>query len=1113
MYKLNRGISKAESPSARYRSRFPVILLLLLLGCYQVLTAQTIREKRVTIRYNYESLSNCLKQLQAKSGVSISFNENDVAKYTINDLNFQETSVEQIITKLLQNTSLQFREVNNGLVIFSRTSSVVKTQQTKKIKGAVTGEDGSPIAGASVQIKGSFKGVYTSNNGQFEISVPEGKGMLHISSAGYEGKDVPALDTLLSVILKKDNKQLESVVVVGYGQVNKKDVTGSVSSMKGDELNKMNSSNFDAMLTGRAAGVHVVKSSGAPGAVASIRIRGGTSAVGNNEPLYVIDGIPIELGDGFGNAAYQTDSRNKISPLASINSEDIESIDILKDASATAIYGSRGANGVVIVTTKRGKKGDKPNITFDVNSSADKFVKQYTMLNAEQYHNVVKSAYTTLPNTFIAYPNVPDANTNWVDEIIRTSFSNNVYLNINGGSPTGNTLYSFSGGLTKQEGPIRNTDFSRQNLKASLETTLFDKLRFGTNINFSLNENNGRSIGQYYLIARYRPDVPVYDPKGNYGASPDSVTSNPVARMRQPSRVKSQVVMTSFFGEVELIRGLLFRSTFSATSTKGTNEDYTPSTDVFEIRNKRKGSRTDYINSGSSRIFDNTLTYNQRFGDHSINAVAGASWSLTKSTFTNLNTTSFVDDEVLNDIGSANTMQTFTSGGAISGLASYFLRANYNYAGKYYVTFTGRADHSTKFSPVNRWGYFPSGALAWRISREDFMLGSKLFNDLKLRVSYGKTGSANFADFQYSTFFKSGNYYGGNNAVAVNTIPNPDIKWEGTYQLDAALDFNMLNNKLRGTLGYFRKVTHDLILDREIIRETGGRTQPANLGDFLNQGWEFQIGSDVVNNNKFAYLIDVNITRYRSKVLKLNSGSYLNMKEGQPIGHFTGWKVAGIFQSQAEIDALNAKAPGGKYQSDKTSPGDFKFVDVNGDGIINDADEGILGKSEPDLYGGWNNIFRYKNLEISALFNFSLGNRVDNSGYKSMVVFANNNNNYSDLILGAWTPNNPGAKLPRVVANDPNRNNRNSDYFIENASFFKLKNIQASYLLRNNLLRRVFVSGIRIYASVSNVFVFTKYKGLDPEVNTAPSNNFSQGIDSNVYPLTRTFTFGFTANF
>lgn len=1088
-------------------------LLLLLLFLAQLASAQSIREKRVTIRYNYESLSTCLKQLQAKSGVSISFNENDVAKYTINDLNFQETSVEQIITKLLQNTSLQFREVNNGLVIFSRTTSVSKAQNNKTIKGEVKGEDGIPVAGVSVQVKGSFRGVYTNNDGKFEISVPEGKNMLQISSTGFESKDVPALEDQLNIILKKDNKQLESVVVVGYGQVNKKDVTGSVSSMKGDELNKMNSSNFDAMLTGRAAGVHVVKSSGAPGAVASIRIRGGTSAIGTNEPLYVIDGIPIEMGDGFGNKAFQDDSRNKISPLASINSEDIESIDILKDASATAIYGSRGANGVVIVTTKKGKKGDKPNITFDVNSSIDRFVKEYDMLNAEEYHSVVSTAYAnngTAPINYIAYPNV---DTDWRKEAMRTAFSSNVYLNINGGSANGNTLYSFSGGLTRQDGPIKNTDFERQNLRASLETTLFDKLRFGTNINFSLNENNGRGTGQYYLITRYRPDVPVYDSKGNYGASPDSVTSNPVARMRQPNRLKSQVVLTSFFGEIELFKGLLYRSTFSATSTKGTSEAYTPSTDVFEIRNKRRGSRSDFINSGTARIWDNTLTYNQRFGDHAINAVAGSSHSLVKSEFTTLNSTSFLDDEVLNNVGAAGTMQTYSSGGSISGLASYFLRTNYNFAGKYYLTFTGRADHSTKFGPSNRWGYFPSGAVAWRISREDFMLGSKFINDLKLRVSYGRTGSANFADFQYSTFFGPGNFYAGNNAVAVNTIPNPDIRWETTNQLDAALDFNLYNNKLRGTVGYFRKVTHDLILERDIIRETGGRKQNANLGDFLNQGWELTVGSDLVNKKDFAYLVDINITRYRSKVLKLNEGSYLNMEVGQPIGYFEGYKVAGIFQSKEEIDALNAKSPTGTYQSAKTSPGDFRFVDVNGDGRISADDISVLGKSEPDFYGGWNNIFRYRNLEVSALFNFSIGNRLDNSGYRSMVLFSNNNNNYSRDILSAWTPENKNAELPRMVATDPNQNARASDYFIEDASYLKLKNIQVSYLLKNNLLRKLYLSSVRIYGSASNVFVFTKYKGLDPEVNTAPSNNFSQGIDNNVYPLTRTFTIGITANF
>lgn len=1081
----------------------------------QLVMAQSIREKQVTIRFNYESLSNCFKQLQAKSGVSISFNENDVAKYTINDLNFRETTVEQIVTRLLQNTNLQFREVNNGLVIFAKTSSVVREKPTRIIKGQVTGSaDGKTLSGVSVQVKGSFRGVLTDSEGQFEIKVPEDRSILQFSSAGFEHKDLLITGDELNVVLKVDNKQLESVVVIGYGQVNRKDVTGSVVSLKGDELNKVTSTNFDAMLTGRAAGVHVVKTSGAPGAVASIRIRGGTSAIGTNEPLYVIDGIPVEMGDGFGNAAFQDDSRNKLSPLFAINPEDIENIDILKDASATAIYGSRAANGVVIVTTKKGKKGEKPNITFDMNMSTDRFVKQYDVLNADQYHDVVKTAYANgnvaLPANFIAYPG---ANTNWVDLATRTGISSNAYLNINGGSANGNTLYSFSGGLTRQDGVIRHTDFDRQNLKASLETTLFEKLRFGTNINFSLTENNGKGTGQFYLISKYRPDVPLYDNKGNYGASPDSVTSNPIARISQLSKVKNQTVLTSFFGELELLKGLILRSSISATLNKGSNENYTPATDVFEIRNGRRGSRSDYTSSSTSRIFDNTITYNQRIREHALNLLGGASFTRTRSEFTTLSSVNFLDDQVLNNLGSAGSVQTYNSGGSISGLASYFLRTNYNYAGKYYVTFTGRADHSTKFGPANRWGYFPSGALAWRISRENFMTNVAFVNDLKLRVSYGKTGSANFSDFQYATFFKSGSYYFGNNAVAVNTIPNPDIRWETTYQLDVAADFNLFKNKLRGTIGYFEKTTKDMILERQIIRETGGRTQFANLGDFLNKGWELQIGSDVVNSKNFAYIVDVNITRYRSKVLKLNAGSYLSLKEGEPIGYFTGYKTNGIFQTQEEINALNAKSPTGTYQNNNTKPGDFRFVDVNGDGVVNTADLGVIGKAEPDFYGGWNNIVRYKSLELSAFFNFSIGNSLYNSGLRDLVLFNNNNSNYSTRILSYWRPDNTSAELPRVVVNDPNRNVRDSDFFIEKASFFKLKNLQVSYLIRNNLLRRAFLSSIRAYASMSNVFVITGYNGLDPEVNTAPSNNFSQGMDSNIYPLTRTITVGLTANF
>jgi hypothetical protein len=331
--------------------------------------------------------------------------------------------------------------------------------------------------------------------------------------------------------------------------------------------------------------------------------------------------------------------------------------------------------------------------------------------------------------------------------------------------------------------------------------------------------------------------------------------------------------------------------------------------------------------------------------------------------------------------------------------------------------------------------------------------------------------------------------------------------------LDIAVDFSVLKNKLYGSLGYFQKITRDMILNRQINLETGGTNQYANMGDFLNKGFEFQIGSEVVNKKDFGFTTDLNITRYRSKVLKLNNGSYLNLQEGQPIGYFTGYKVAGIFQNQSDIDVLNAKSPNGYYQSKNTKPGDFKFVDVNGDGFIGSNDNTVLGKAEPDFFGGWNNIVRYKNFELTAFFNFSVGNSLYNQAKRDLLFFTSITSNYSADLLNTWSTTNTAATLPRNVLNDPNNNRRDSDFFIEKASYFKLKNLQFSYLLRDNFLRKVYISNVKAYITVSNVFTLTKYSGLDPEVNAAPSNNFSQGIDNNIYPQTRTVTLGLNVNF
>ncbi len=1100
---------------SRSAGKLWIMTCLLLAGLSMQVRAQEYLDKRITIAFSYETIASCLEKLQVKSNINLSYNANEVKKYSINTMSFNETNITGILDALFKNTNLAYRIMPDGVAIFTKLQEQKPKAPDQVIKGLVTGgKDKQPIPGVSVLVKGTFKGATTGADGTFTLAVPADRHMLVFSAIGMTTKETTITGPQMNVVLEDDPKTLSGVVVVGYGTVKQKDLTGSVSSINPEEMNKLNAANFDVAMVGRAPGVQVVKSSGAPGAAASIRIRGGTSAVGTNEPLYVIDGIPVELGDGYGNMQYRNDFTSKISPLAALNPEDIERIDILKDASSAAIYGSRAANGVVLITTKRGKAGPKPNITAGYNTSFDNFTNTYDVLNAEQYHKVVTQAYqnagVAVPANLVAYPG---ANTDWVKTSTRTSNSQNLYLNINGGTNDGNTLYSFSGSITDQQGVIRHSDFKRYNLRTNLETTLFDKIRVGTNISYSVMDNNGGTQSQFYSILQYRPDVPVFDENGRFGASPDSVTSNPYTRTRYLSSIASQSLMTTFFGEVEILKGLRLRSSIAVNMNKGENENYTPSYDVFEVRNNRRGSRKDNTNSTFSRLFENTVTYLNSFGRHNLNLVGGMSYATLRSKFMSIESTGFQNDDVLNHLGGAAAITKYNSGGTNSGLQSYFLRTNYNWNGKYYATFTGRVDESSKFGPNYRWALFPSGALAWRVSEENFMRGVKWVQDVKLRTSYGKTGSANFRDFSYATMFGSGSFYYNNNGVYTTGIPNPDARWESTYQLDVAVDFNFFRNKLRGSVGYFSKFTRDQVLNRDVVRESGMTAQEFNLGDFSNKGWELQIGSDVITGKKFSWLTDLNFTRYRSKVVSLNGGSYPGLKLGEPMSFFEGYRVAGIFQEQAEIDALNGKSPNGFYQSAKTKPGDIKYVDVNGDGFIGTADLVRLGKAEPDFYGGWNNILRYNNLELTMFFNFSVGNYLDNVGRKNMLIFGTNTNNYGAEILNAWRPDNAASDIPRLVQGDPNNNKRASDYFIEDASFFRLKNIQLSYVLRNPFLNRVFINNIKMFASATNVFTITKYKGLDPEVNTAAAGTFTQGIDNNIYPQTRTITLGLNVNF
>lgn len=1019
---------------------------------------------------------------------------------------------------------------NFSITVTANNSIIIKEQkyealQNLTVTGKVVDVSGVPIPGVTVYISKSrpqseeinqdivIRAISTDFDGGFSLIADVGD-FLTTSSLGFgsQSQQVSADNTVYDFILVEKLSELEEVLLVGYGSTKKKDVTGSISRIDMEGLNDQVPVNFDNALVGRAPGVFVLPSNGTPGSSAAIRIRGTTSVVGNNEPLYIIDGVPVEIGFGESNASFQDNSFSQASPLSAINPQDIATIDILKDASATAIYGSRASNGVVIITTKTGKKSGETSVTFNVTTSVTSFLdNKRRTLTSSQFQDVVQQAYENVNRPVLSdevlYPYGRDIDTDWVDAISQTGFTTDYYLNVGGSSKNRETLYSLSAGLTDQTGTINSTGFERQTLRSKVETRL-GKFRTGLNINY----NDSKQIGntQFYSTATfYNPAIPIEDENGNPG---QNRSSNPLTYTNYKKEIDNSNLAFTLFMELEILKNLFFKSSYSNNIIESLSTSYSPITDALNTNFNIAGSLSLVDNTYTSKIFDNTLTYTNKFGDHNVSALIGSSHTANNTERTTTDAQGFPDDTVSVYPGAADLV-SITNAGTISGLASYFIRANYNLSNTYYLTFTGRADKSTKFGPNNRWGYFPSGALAWRFSNESFMENVNFVNDLKLRASYGKTGTANFDDFQYSTFFTLGNYYGGINGPVANVIPNPDIKWESTNQLDIALEYTLFDQRISGSLGYFNKKTNNQILLRDIVFETGGNNQFFNIGDFSNTGFEFLLGVDVFRDTKLKWTTNLNLSTVNSKVLNLNGAYFENLREGDPIDAFYGLRVVGIFQTQEEIDALNAASPTGLYQNSGTAPGDFKFQDTNGDNRVNIEDNVNLGQAAPDIYGGWNNTISYGNFQLTALFNFSIGNTIANFGKRNEFTMQDENTNAGPGILNAWTPENTDTNIPRVAYRDPNGNRRFSDFYIEDASFIKLKNINISYRFDSDLLKKLAITNASIFLSGTNLFTITSYSGFDPEINDEPTNNFQQGYDYQRYPSVRTFSLGLNLNF
>ena len=1015
-------------------------------------------------------------------------------------------------------------EIYEGTTGYAAATAV--QQQSKRITGVVVDQNGEPIIGANVIVKGGAAvGTITDADGAFSIDVAP-NATLVVSYIGYNTQEITTGSrSELRIVLAESALGLEEVVVVGYGTVKKRDLTGSVSSVGADDLRKVPVTSFDQAMQGRAAGVQVTQASSAPGGRVMIRVRGGNSLTSSNEPLYVVDGYPVFAGSSAGgNGAGQN-------PLSTINTTDIVSIEILKDASATAIYGARGANGVVLITTKRGQQG-RTQVTFDGYYGSQMVGHKLDMMNAKEYATLVNEARANdgqapvfpNPNDLYNFPDVASIGegVDWQDQIFRSAPVQSYSIGINGGSET--NRFSIGGSFFGQDGIIKNSDFQRASARINMDTKLAKNLTLSTNLtashvwgNTGTSEAGGGSTSSIvWSTISMPPTVPIFQEDGSYtmvnrtpGGTP---TSNPIPIVEYSTLYQEiDRILGSFDLDWEIIKNLKLKITFGTDMSSSNRKVYWPK-ETYQGFNAN-GEASQANRKMSSYLNENTLSYSNVFGGkHSVNAVVG----YTRQTFFSQNfsagSKNFSTDLYKADNLGAGTI--YSAPGSYmekSSLASYLGRVNYIFNDKYLVTFTARADGSSKFGANNKWAFFPSAAVAWRVSEENFLKGIDQLSNLKLRVSYGTTGNQAIASYSSLATLGNMNYaFGGalNSGVGPNRIPNPDLKWETTATSDIGLDLGLFNNRLNLVIDYYYKKTVDLLWNISTPSTTGFGSMFRNVGSLENRGIEISLGGDIFVGT-FKWNSQANWSRNRNKVLEIPgftpsghlkvTGSWL--EPGLPVGVWNLLKFDGIFQDAAQLAA-------GPRSSANDKLGDARFVDKNGDGKINLTDDRmIVGDPNPDFIYGWSNTFSYKGLDLAIYLQGSYGNDIMNVERAETNISGPWGNQRRE-ILDRWTPNNTNTSVPRArVTVDPLI--LQSDWLIEDGSYTRVKTITLGYTFN----KIPFMSSLRVYVSGNNLLTFTNYTGFDPEVNTMGNNNLQFGVDYTAYPSSKSFMVGLNAAF
>jgi TonB-linked SusC/RagA family outer membrane protein len=1115
-----------------------------------MVTKPHAKEPVESVTQQAKALVRVLTDLENEYKISFNYNSNLLEGKQVDLRLLQHTAPQQLdklLETLLEPLNLRFEKVTSSYYVIlakkgkkARRNSFLSEpllyrpvylteRQQAVLTGKVTSNKGEPLPGVTIVVKGTIVGTSTDNAGNYSLTSPENNGILVFSFIGMLPQEVPFSGSgTLNVTLQEDKKALEEVVVIGYGTQKKSDLTGSVSSLRDKDFNPGANASVDQMMLGRSAGVQINQTSSEPGGGVSIRVRGASSLNAGNEPLYVIDGLPLDnsapLSSSSGGAGVGT-NRNPRNPLNSINPNDIASIEILKDASATAIYGSRGANGVVLITTKRGAKG-RTGVSYDFNAGIQSVPNRLDVLNASEYiqfMNDLAKDEGRAPEFSQADIAAVGAGTDWQDQIYRKAPLSSHNISVSGGDD--NTTFFSSLNYFDQEGVLKNSGIKKYIARINLERKLGAKALVGINFNTSLVKdknsidgvNNNENAGPINSALLYDPTEPVYAADGRFSQSKNLTINNPMSLVEGiTSDNVTNRTMGSIFVKYTLLPGLDAKLNFGS-DRQSSRRDLFNSTLTLNGASARGIANVATLER-SNVLLEYTMNYNKQLNEKStLNLLGGVTYQYFNNRSFSGIIRSFPSDALsTNNLGLGDTnIDNLFSGQEDNSILSYLSRVNYTLNDKYLFTASIRADGSSRFGENNRFGYFPSVAAGWRLTEESFV--PDFLYDLKLRASWGLTGNQEIDNYASLTTYTTGANAVFNNAVVVGTRPsriaNPDLKWETTEQTNIGIDASILQGRISATIDYFIKNTRDMLIDLPLPRATGFNSILSNVGKMQNKGFELMLTSTNINKPNFSWSTTLNFAAIRNEVTDLGDvkniitgsiesiGPTAIVTVGYPAYSYYGYEITGLFQQDDNI--AGSAQPNSK-------PGYPIFRDVNGDNRITPLDQQIIGSPFPDFTFGISNSFTYKRIQLDFFFQGQQGADLLNINIlESMYPNNARRNRIAEQALDRWTPENPTAKWPSGVQPSAYGGGKVSTLALQDASYLRLRNLSVGYNLPVEKLK--FIQSARVYAVGQNLATFTNYVGFDPEANAFGRSNVR--VDYNGYPLARTWMLGVNVGF